>query len=71
MDGVELKLDKTICIGCGKCGKDICFVEAISIENGKASIDMTKCRCCGRCAEIYSSGALTIQTGKKWTKTFN
>ena len=60
MDGVELKLDKTICSGCGKCMKDICFVEAISVEDGKANIDMIKCRCCGRCAEICSTGALTI-----------
>jgi ferredoxin len=64
MEGVELKLDKTICIGCGKCTKDICFVEAVSVENGKATIDMKKCRCCGRCSEVCSSGAITIQMEK-------
>jgi ferredoxin len=64
MEGVDLILDKTICIGCGKCTNDICFVEAISAENGKVNIDMIKCRCCGRCAEICSSGALMIQMGK-------
>ncbi len=61
MDGVEIKLNEALCVGCGKCTKDICFVEAISVENGKAIIDMIKCRCCGRCAEICSSGALTVQ----------
>ena len=68
MEGVELKLDKTICIGCGKCVKDICFVDAITVQNGKASIDMIKCRCCGRCAEICSSDALTIKMEKYGVK---
>jgi heterodisulfide reductase subunit A-like polyferredoxin len=68
MEGVELKIDKTFCTDCGKCRKDICFVEAISDENGKVSIDMMKCRCCGRCAEICSSGALTIQMEKNGVK---
>jgi len=68
MEGVKLKLDKTLCTGCGKCTEDICFVEAISVENEKVNIDMTKCRCCGRCAEICSSGALTIQMGKTGVK---
>ena len=68
MEGVELNFDKTICVGCGDCMKDICFVEAISIENKKANIDMEKCRCCGRCAEICSSGALKIQMEKNGIK---
>jgi ferredoxin len=61
MEGIEIKLNDALCVGCGKCTKDICFLEAISVENGKAIIDMIKCRCCGRCAEICSSGALTVQ----------
>jgi ferredoxin len=61
MDGIEIKLNEALCVGCGKCINDICFVEAISFENGKAIIDLIKCRCCGRCAEICSSGALTVQ----------
>ena len=68
MEGVELKLDKTICVGCGKCKKDICFLEAITVQNGKAEIDMTKCRACGRCAEICSSGALSIQMEENGVK---
>ena len=68
MEGVELKIDKTLCTGCGECMKDICFVEAIIVENGKIEIDMVKCRCCGRCAEICSNGALTIQIEKNAAK---
>lgn len=68
MNGVDLIVDKTICSGCGKCMKDICFVEAITVQNGKANIDMTKCRCCGRCVEICSSGALTIKMEKNGVK---
>jgi len=68
MEGVELNFDKTICVGCGDCMKDICFLEAISVEDGKVNIDMMKCRCCGRCAEICSSGALRIQMEKNGIK---
>ena len=68
MEGVELKLDKTLCTDCGKCMKEICFVDAISLEKGKVNIDIMKCRCCGRCAEICSTGALTIQMEKNASK---
>ena len=68
MEGVELKLDQDICTGCKKCTTDICFLEAITVQNKKAEIDLTKCRACGRCAEICSSGALTIQMDENGIK---
>lgn len=61
MVGVEINFNEDLCTGCGRCAEDICFVEAITIENGKAEIDMKKCRSCGRCAEICTKGAVTVE----------
>lgn len=61
MVGVEIKFNEDLCTGCGLCAKDICFVEAISIIDGKAMRDSQKCRICGRCAEICPQGVVKIQ----------
>lgn len=61
MVGVEIKLNKGLCIGCRKCAEDICFLDAISIGDGKSCIDMDRCRACGRCAEICPSDAITVK----------
>jgi ferredoxin len=37
------------CIGCGTC-VDICPVNAISLQDGKAVINQEKCVNCGACA---------------------
>lgn len=60
MVGVEINFNEELCTGCGKCS-NICFIEAISVSEGKAKIDLEICRCCGRCAEICSKGAFTIK----------
>ncbi len=61
MVGVEINFKEDICIGCGRCAEGICFVEAINIRNGKAEINMKKCRSCGRCAEVCLKGAVTFE----------
>lgn len=58
MDGVEVSVDTDKCIGCGKCEK-ICFSKAISITDGKCTID-AKCRGCGRCADVCPKKAIEI-----------
>ena len=58
MDGVSLSVDAEKCIGCGKCEK-ICFTKAISIVDGKSSID-DRCRGCGRCVEVCPQDAISI-----------
>jgi ferredoxin len=60
MIGVELKFQTDNCTGCGKCTRDVCFVDAIFLENGKVKIDTEKCRICGRCAEICPNDSLMI-----------
>jgi len=42
------KVDQKSCIGCGKCAGH-CPKQAITIENGKATIDQELCYGCGEC----------------------
>lgn len=60
MVGARIKFNREICSGCGKC-IDVCFIDAITILDGKARIDKEKCRCCGRCAETCSKGAIMVK----------
>lgn len=47
------------CTGCGSC-LDACPTEAISIEDGKAVIDMA-CMDCGACPRVCPEGAIRKQ----------
>ena len=58
MIGVEVSVDPDGCIGCGIC-EEICFTKAISIVDGKCSID-DRCRGCGRCVERCPQDAIRL-----------
>ena len=45
------------CNGCGSCVEE-CPVDAISMENGKASIDMESCIRCGKCHDVCPQKAV-------------
>lgn len=51
-----LKVDSDKCIGCKMCMKLGC--PAISMVNGKATIDHTQCVGCGICREMCKKGAI-------------
>jgi ferredoxin len=60
MTGVNVFVSED-CIGCEMCASnDVCFVEAISMVDGRAVID-EKCRGCGRCVEICEQQAISIE----------
>jgi len=63
LPGVEVKVTER-CRGCGTCSDGVCFVDAISLVDGRAHIDGT-CRGCGRCVEACPNKAieLTIEEG--------
>lgn len=48
------------CGGCRACA-EVCYVEAISASNGRASIDSEKCKGCGRCVDACPSGAISLR----------
>ena len=57
MPGVEVIVSEK-CNGCGRCIEH-CFVQAITLQNGKASIS-EGCKGCGRCAEHCPSNAIDV-----------
>jgi ferredoxin len=62
MPGVDVHVTNA-CIGCGKCLDSVCFVKAIHLNNGKASISAS-CRGCGRCVEECPLGAIEMTYAK-------
>lgn len=59
MPGVNVRVTDA-CVGCGTCiDEDICFVEAITMVDGKAIIS-DACRGCGRCVEVCPNDAIEL-----------
>ncbi len=55
---VQVNLD--LCNGCGRC-VEVCPVEAIRLENGKAVVDVYACNGCGACIPECEPGALDLK----------
>lgn len=47
------------CEGCGRC-EDRCQMDAISIDNGKAEVDVDRCIGCGLCVSTCPTESLTL-----------
>ena len=61
-------IDEDMCVGCGICVEE-CPVDAISMENGKAVIDMKKCIRCKKCHEICPQKAVKHDKEKNQKET--
>ncbi|KYK31780.1 MAG: 4Fe-4S ferredoxin [Theionarchaea archaeon DG-70] len=57
MPGVTVTVTDA-CVGCGTC-EQVCFVNAITVVNGRAVIS-DQCRGCGRCVEICPHKAIEL-----------
>ena len=60
LDGVLIDFDEGKCTGCGKCLKDVCMAEAISLKDGKISINKDSCLLCGLCVNKCKQNALNL-----------
>jgi len=58
MPGVRLQISD-LCAGCGTCVASGCFVNAISLVDGKAQIS-DACRGCGRCVDVCPNEAIEL-----------
>ena len=58
MEGIEIAIDPTSCVGYGACQK-VCFIDAIEIEGRKARVT-DQCQGCGRCVEGCPNYAVKI-----------
>jgi heterodisulfide reductase subunit A-like polyferredoxin len=60
IEGLEIKIDHTKCVGCGTC-LEICVFKGREILEEKATIDPELCLGCGRCVEVCPEGAISIE----------
>lgn len=58
MPGVHVVVSEE-CNGCGACTWGSCFINAISLVDGKAVIS-DECRGCGNCAEVCPQNAIQV-----------
>ncbi len=58
LESVEIEVTGD-CTGCGKCVEH-CYVEAITVEDGRAVIG-EYCRACGRCATVCPANAVSVR----------
>ncbi len=59
-----MKINIDDCVGCGTCvggieGDKQCPTNAISLQDGHAAIDETKCINCGQCENLCALGAVS------------
>jgi ferredoxin len=59
MPGVSVSVNEA-CKGCKLCIRDVCFVDAIQMVDGRAVIDVDRCRGCGRCVEVCPLDAIDL-----------
>lgn len=57
--GTGPKIDRSKCVGCGKCA-EVCPAGAAHVEHGKAAIDAKKCIRCFCCQEFCPKGAVNV-----------
>jgi Pyruvate/2-oxoacid:ferredoxin oxidoreductase delta subunit len=58
MPGVSVVIGEA-CQGCGLCSQDVCFVDAIKMESGRAVIGAW-CKGCGRCVDVCPQDAIQL-----------
>ena len=60
LEGVTVKLHEENCRKCKLCLDEVCMFEAISMKDGKITIDTDNCKGCGLCVNTCKFDAITI-----------
>lgn len=60
LKGVSIDFDEDKCISCGRCLRDVCMPDAITLKDGKINIDQDKCMGCGLCVNKCKQDAITL-----------
>ncbi len=60
--GIKVQWKEQDCIHCGVCEK-VCRVNAITVQNGKITVDTGKCNFCGRCVKSCPTDAWEQKSG--------
>jgi Pyruvate/2-oxoacid:ferredoxin oxidoreductase delta subunit len=65
MPGVRVAVNEEECVGCGACAREVCFVDAVHMTDGRATIG-EGCVGCGRCVDACPTGAIemTVEDGR-------
>ncbi|MFW9943121.1 MAG: indolepyruvate ferredoxin oxidoreductase subunit alpha [Candidatus Thorarchaeota archaeon] len=59
MDGITVKVDEDLCVGCGEC-LDVCVFLGMQIIDDKAVVNQDNCLGCGRCESTCPNEAISI-----------
>jgi len=59
IEGVSVKVDEDLCIGCEEC-MEVCVFEGMEMIDGTARVNQEKCLGCGRCERVCPNKAITI-----------
>jgi UDP-glucose 4-epimerase len=59
LPGLTLEVGEA-CSSCGACA-GVCYVHAVAIDNGRASIDLEQCKGCGRCIGVCPTRAISLR----------
>ena len=59
MDGIIVKVDEDLCIGCAEC-LDVCVFLGMQMIDGKAVVNQDNCLGCVRCESTCHNEAISI-----------
>jgi UDP-glucose 4-epimerase len=59
MDGITVKVDEDLCVGCEDC-LEVCVFKGMEMIDGKAFVNQDNCLGCGRCESTCPNEAISI-----------